>query len=62
MPRLSDEESVERIPVMRRKGRDGESMVGRQPEHAQTRANDMCVKVVRHRELSNGRLHPDLSE
>ena len=62
LPRLSDEQPVERITVMQRKARDGEAMVGRQREHTQTGAYDVCMKVVRHRELSDRSLDPDLSE
>src|SRR5215217_2218888 len=62
LPRLSDEQPVERITVMKRKARDGEAMVRGQSEHTQTGAEDVCVKVARHRELADRCLRPDLSE
>ena len=62
MPGLGDEKPVERVTVMQRKARDGEAMVGGQSEHTETCADDMCVKVVRHRESSGGCFRPDLGE
>ena len=58
MPRLGDEEPVEWITVMHRKARDSKAMVGRESEHTHTGADDVCVKVVGHRKLSEAAFTP----
>ena len=46
LPRLGDEQPVERVAVMQRKARDGESMVCGQSEDADARLEDLRVQIV----------------